>query len=106
MAKKELLTVKQVAEQVGVTDRSIRSLVQRGRLTAEEERGANGTMLFAKSEVKRFISERKKAEKAKEQARKAKAAEKAKAEKKKAKKVAAKPEKKAVKKSKKTRGGK
>ena len=78
MAKKTLITAKEAAKEIGITDRAVRGLVERGRIAAEEERGANGALLFSKAEIKRYLSERKKAEKEAEKKRKAKEKEKAK----------------------------
>ena len=79
MAKKELLTVSQVAETTGLTDRTVRYHIAAKNLIPEEEGGKNKSYLFTKAEIRRFLNERKKTEKAKEA--KKKAAEKAAAKK-------------------------
>lgn len=79
MAKKELLTVSQVAETTGLTDRTVRYHIAAKNLIPEEKGGKNKSYLFTKAEIRRFLNERKKTEKAKEA--KKKAAEKAAAKK-------------------------
>ena len=71
MAKKELLTVSQVAETTGLTDRTVRYHIAAKNLIPEEEGGKNKSYLFTKAEVRRFLNERKKAEKAKDSKKKA-----------------------------------
>lgn len=85
---KALLTVSEVAEATGLTERTVRYHVKAKNLVPEEEGGKNKSYLFAKAEIRRFLNERKKAEKAKEAKKKTaakadakKAKEKAKAKK-------------------------
>ena len=66
MAKKELLTVSQVAETTGLTDRTVRYHIAAKNLIPEEEGGKNKSYLFTKAEVRRFMNERKKGQKARE----------------------------------------
>ena len=83
-----LLTVSEVAEATGLTERTVRYHVKAKNLVPDEEGGKNKSYLFAKAEIRRFLNERKKAEKAKEAKKKTaakadakKAKEKAKAKK-------------------------
>lgn len=88
MAKKALITVSEAAELTGLTERTVRYHIKAKNLVPEEEGGKNKSYLFTKAEIRRFLNERKKAEKAKEAKKKAaakadakKAKEKAKAKK-------------------------
>ena len=93
MAKKALLTVSEVAEATGLTERTVRYHIKAKNLVPEEEGGKNKSYLFTKSEIRRFLNERKKAEKAKEAKKKAAAKAEAKKAKEKAKKAAKKGDK-------------
>ena len=85
MAKKELLTVSQVAETTGLTDRTVRYHIAAKNLIPEEEGGKNKSYLFTKAEVRRFMNERKKGQKAREAKKKTAAKAEAKKAKEKAK---------------------
>lgn len=85
MAKKELLTVSQVAETTGLTDRTVRYHIAAKNLIPEEEGGKNKSYLFTKAEIRRFLNERKKGQKAREAKKKAAAKAEAKKAKEKAK---------------------
>ena len=87
MAKKELLTVSQVAETTGLTDQTVRYHIAAKNLIPEEEGGKNKSYLFTKAEVRRFLNERKKGQKAREAKKKAAAKAEAKKAKEKAKKA-------------------
>ncbi len=70
MPKKNLLTTKEAAEVIGVSQRSIVNYILKGRMTAEKE----GTMYFTtKAEARRIQRENAASAKAKEKAKKARA---------------------------------
>ena len=71
MAKKALITLKETAEITGLTERTIRYHIEKENIIPEEKGGKNKTYLFTKAEIRRFLNERKKAEKAKEAKKKA-----------------------------------
>lgn len=73
MTKKALITVSEAAELTGLTERTIRYHIKEKNLVPEEEGGKNKSYLFTKTEIRRFLNERKKAEKAKEAKKKAEA---------------------------------
>jgi DNA-binding transcriptional MerR regulator len=88
MAKKALITLKETAEITGLTERTIRYHIKAKNLVPEEDGGKNKSYLFTKAEIRRFLNERKKADKAKEAKKKAAAKAEAKKAKEKAKKAA------------------
>jgi transcriptional antiterminator len=88
MAKKALITLKETAEITGLTERTIRYHIEKENIIPEEKGGKNKTYLFTKAEIRRFLNERKKAEKAREAKKKAAAKAEAKKAKEKAKKAA------------------
>lgn len=88
MAKKALITVSEAAELTGLTERTIRYHIEAENLIPEEKGGKNKSYLFTKAEIRRFLNERKKAEKVREAKKKAAAKAEAKKAKEKAKKAA------------------
>ena len=85
MAKKALITVSEAAELTGLTERTVRYHIKAKNLIPEEEGGKNKSYLFTKAEVRRFLNERKKGQKAREAKKKAAAKAEAKKAKEKAK---------------------